>query len=57
MHIIIAAINIFQLLSGQNFIIPNKKTSTMEILYQTYGIPQDCELLKHTVTSVRNDNL
>ena len=28
----------------------------MEIRYQTYGIPDDCELLHHLVSSVRNNN-
>ena len=36
--------------------ISNKKTSSMEIFYQTYGILHDCELLSHVASSVRSDN-
>ena len=36
--------------------IISKKTSSVEIMYQTHGIPHDCELLQHLVSSVRNNN-
>ena len=32
--------------------MPNKKTASMEIRYETYGIPNDCEKKSFTVTSV-----
>ena len=41
-----------QLLSGQHLIILNKKTTSMEIHYETYGIPHDCEKKSYNITSV-----
>lgn len=41
-----------QLLSGQNLIIPSKKTASMEIHYETHGIPHDCEQKKYMISSV-----
>ena len=32
--------------------MPNKKTASMEIRYETHGIPNDCEKKSFTVTSV-----
>ena len=31
---------------------PSKKTVSMEIQYETYGIPQDCEKQRFSVNSV-----
>ncbi|XP_065898553.1 1-phosphatidylinositol 4,5-bisphosphate phosphodiesterase delta-4-like [Dysidea avara] len=45
------------LLSGQNFVLPNKKTTSMEIRYETYGIPQDYEKKSFTVTSTKTNPL
>ncbi|XP_065898548.1 uncharacterized protein [Dysidea avara] len=45
------------LLSGQNFVLPNKKTTSMEICYETYGIPQDYEKKSFTVTSTKTNPL
>ncbi|XP_065898551.1 1-phosphatidylinositol 4,5-bisphosphate phosphodiesterase delta-4-like isoform X2 [Dysidea avara] len=45
------------LLSGQHLIIPHKKTANMEIHYETYGIPHDCEKKSFTVTSTKTNPL
>ena len=42
-------------MSGQNFILFCKKTVSMEIQYETYGIPHDCEKKKITIDCVSHD--
>ena len=32
--------------------VPSKKTVSMEIQYETYGIPQDCEKQRFSVNNV-----
>lgn len=32
--------------------VPSKKTVSMEIQYETYGIPQDCEKQKFSINNV-----
>ncbi|XP_065893735.1 1-phosphatidylinositol 4,5-bisphosphate phosphodiesterase delta-4-like isoform X2 [Dysidea avara] len=45
------------LLSGQHLIILNKKTTSMEIHYETYGIPHDCEKKSYNITSKETNPL
>jgi len=48
---------IIQLLSGQHLIVPHKKTTSMEINYETYGIPQDCEKKIYKISSVSDHGI
>ena len=48
----VAIIYLSQPMSGQHFILLGKKTVSMEIQYETYGIPHDCEKKKITIDCV-----